>query len=773
MLNTVKKVHFIGIAGAGMRAIANVLLQKGYYISGSDVKQSAITERFSQQGARICIGQKPENLQDAELVVVSSAIHEDNVELQEAHIRHIPVIHRSDALLDIMSWGKGIAVAGAHGKTTTSSMLGQIFVEGGMDPTVVIGGEVDYLHANSVLGKGKYVIAEADESDGSFIKFNPYIAVVTNIDADHMDHYGSLDNVINAFKVFIQKLDPKEGMAVLCFDNEHIRNLAPSLNRRYISYGIENQADYTADHIHYEKGRLCFDVYHHDKKMGSMNLFVPGRHNVLNTLAAVAVADACGIPFEKIAEAMSHFHGAKRRFQTKGYVGDVWVVDDYGHHPAEINATLTAAKDIGTHRIVCVFQPHRYTRTQLLVDRFGGAFKNADLLIVTDIYSAGETPIPNVTGELIANKVIETTGQEVLYIPNKEDVVEYLRKFAQPKEMIITMGAGDIYRVGEQYIAESSGENTSTIDVKTKKIAVVVGGPSTEAAVSRNTGGAIAKALISKGYQVTVMELNPHMLAQQLLDEKIDIVFNALHGRYGEDGLIQGLCEMMGIPYTGSGVMASAVGMNKVMSKCAFQGAGIATAPFSYYFENQGLDTIAEDIAERFGFPVVIKSAGQGSSIGTVIVDLQTKVKSALVEAFKYGKSLIAESFINGDEFTVAVMDNMAFPVIQIVSSTGKYDYYSKYTPGVTKHLCPAPISEKLTKQMQDLAMKVFHLCHCNGVARVDFMTDAAGNPFVLEINTVPGMTSTSLVPDAARAMGISFEELCENILLEAAVGKF
>ncbi|MGE1063717.1 D-alanine--D-alanine ligase [Megasphaera paucivorans] len=311
------------------------------------------------------------------------------------------------------------------------------------------------------------------------------------------------------------------------------------------------------------------------------------------------------------------------------------------------------------------------------------------------------------------------------------------------------------------------------MDVKTKKIAVVVGGPSTEAAVSRNTGGAIAKALISKGYQVTVMELNPHMLAQQLIDEKIDIVFNALHGRYGEDGLIQGLCEMMGIPYTGSGVMASAVGMNKVMSKCAFQGAGIATAPFSYYFENQGLDTIAEDITKRFGFPVVIKSAGQGSSIGTVIVDAQTKVKSALVEAFKYGKSLIAESFIDGDEFTVAVMDNMVFPVIQIVSSTGKYDYYSKYTPGVTKHLCPAPISENLTKKMQDLAMQVFHLCHCNGVARVDFMTDAGENPFVLEINTVPGMTSTSLVPDAARAMGISFEELCENILLEAAVGKF
>lgn len=309
--------------------------------------------------------------------------------------------------------------------------------------------------------------------------------------------------------------------------------------------------------------------------------------------------------------------------------------------------------------------------------------------------------------------------------------------------------------------------------LKDKKIAVVVGGPSTEAEVSRRTGAAIAAALKEKGYQAELLELVPKTFADELKEKQIDIVFNALHGHYGEDGIMQGLCEMMGIPYTGPGVMASAVGMNKVMSKCAFQGAGIATAPFAYYFNTQSEASIAADIAQRFTLPVVIKSAGQGSSIGTVIVESAEEVKAALDEAFKYSNSIIVEAFIDGDEFTVAVMDDMAFPVIQIVSSTGKYDYYSKYEPGVAKHLCPAPISPELTKKMQDLALDVFHLCHCSGISRVDIMTDKAGNPFVLEINTVPGMTETSLVPDAARAAGIEFPDLCERILKEAAIGKF
>ena len=453
-LNKVRKVHFIGIAGAGMRAIANIFIEKGYIVSGSDLKRSAVTDKFIQQGARICIGQRAENLQDAEVVVVSSAIRDTNVEVVEARRRHIPVVHRSDALVHIMSWGKGISVAGAHGKTTTSSMLGQVFEESRMNPTLVIGGEVDYLHSNSILGSGEYVIAEADESDGTFLKQQPYIAVVTNIDADHMDHYGSMAHVVEAFREFIQKLDPKDGVAVLCAENANIRSLIPSLQRRCITYGIEQEADYQARNLHYIKGRLHFDVYRQGELLGEIVLNVPGRHNALNSLAAIAVSLHCGISFSQISSALSHFHGAKRRFQTKGVVNDVWVVDDYAHHPTEINATLTAARDMGTHRVVCLFQPHRYTRTKLLLHEYGKAFSKADLLIVTDVYSAGEDPIPGVSGKLIADEVRTMTGQDVLYIPHKEDVVAYLKKNARPLDLVITMGAGDIYKVGEAYLKE-------------------------------------------------------------------------------------------------------------------------------------------------------------------------------------------------------------------------------------------------------------------------------------------------------------------------------
>ena len=331
-------------------------------------------------------------------------------------------------------------------------------MESGTDPTLVIGGEVDYLHSNSVLGKGEYVIAEADESDGSFLKEHPYIAVITNIDADHMDYYGTLANVIHAFKEFINRLDPVEGLAVLCADDDRVRAILPEVERLYVTYGIEAEADYRAGNIGYEEGKLVFDVFYHEQFLGSLALNVPGNHNILNALATVAAARSCGIGFDEIAGALSHFHGAKRRFQTKGHVRDIWVVDDYAHHPTEINATLSAARSMGTHRVVCLFQPHRYTRTQLLADEFSRAFVCADKLILTDIYGAGEEPIPGVDGAFLTEKVKAATGQDVVYVATKDGLLNYLRENAKPRDLILTMGAGDIYKVGEAFVAAEESE---------------------------------------------------------------------------------------------------------------------------------------------------------------------------------------------------------------------------------------------------------------------------------------------------------------------------
>ena len=387
-----------------------------------------------------------------EVVVVSTAIHPDNPELVEAKKRQVPVIHRSDVLAYLMNKHKGVAVAGAHGKTTTSSMLSCITCEGGLDPTIVVGGIVNNLGSNAVNGKSDYVVAEADESDGSFLKFHPYLAVITNIENDHLDHYGSEENIQAAFAKFVEQIK-EDGKAILCYDNAKVRALGEKTGKTVISYGIDSKdADYRAENIEYGKNGTTYDILYKNEVIGKGQLIVPGRHNVLNSLGAIAAARELGIPLESILASLAHFSGAKRRFETKGKVGGVWVVDDYAHHPTEIAVTLKAARQTQPERLVCVFQPHRYTRTQLLLDQFAVAFKDCDELIITDIYAASEDPIPGVSGEMLAHKIAETTGQKVRYISGQDKIEETLEREVRPGDLVITMGAGDIYRLGEQLV---------------------------------------------------------------------------------------------------------------------------------------------------------------------------------------------------------------------------------------------------------------------------------------------------------------------------------
>lgn len=452
-LKTFQRLHFIGIGGMGMRALAEILIEKGMKISGSDSNATDYLQFLKKQGAHIYIGHEAAHIDGADGIVISSAISESNPELAAARKKGIPVYHRSDVLAAVFHWGKGIAVAGAHGKSTTSAMIGQVFRDAGTDSTIVLGGAVEYLHGNSCLGHGKYVIAEADESDGSFLKFDSSYAVVTNIEDDHLDHYGTVENIKNAFVEFISHIKDPSGAAILCTDSQGVRDILPRVHKPVITYGMNDQAEYQARNKRYNKNHMMFDVYHKDQFLGSISLQIPGSHNVRDALAAVVTGLVCGIPFRTIAVSLANFIGVKRRFETKAYIQNVWILDDYAHHPTEIEATLRAAREIGGHRIICAFQPHRYSRTQLLQKEFAAAFDDADKLFFTDIYAAGEAPIAGVDGHLIPSLVQKhLPGKDVTYIESPDDLAEALYRIARPGDMIFTMGAGSIFRVGEELI---------------------------------------------------------------------------------------------------------------------------------------------------------------------------------------------------------------------------------------------------------------------------------------------------------------------------------
>ena len=454
MLQGIRNIHFIGVGGAGMSALARILLDQGYQVSGSDQKMSDVAKQLAARGAKIFEGHDAANVKGADAVVVSTAIPENNVELAAAKAQGIRRLHRSDINAALLNAAKGIAVAGAHGKTTTTSMIGLILEHGGVDPTIVIGGQVDYLaDGNARLGRGEYLVSEADESDGSFLKLLPHIAVVTNVENDHMDHYGTMENIKKAFRQFLENTDEKTGTCVLCADNENLREISKNLPRRVVFYGTSEDADYRAVNIAPEGPGVAFDVEKDGETLVRVRLNIPGHHNVLNALGSVVAGTLCGVSPQKAAEALARFHGAKRRFETKGRAAGVWIVDDYAHHPTEIAATLRAARQTSPKRLVCAFQPHRYSRTQLLQKEFGGAFKDADLLILTDVYSAGEAPIAGVSGETIVDAVKAATGQKTTYVKTRADVAPYLETIVRDGDLVLTMGAGDIYRTGEELLA--------------------------------------------------------------------------------------------------------------------------------------------------------------------------------------------------------------------------------------------------------------------------------------------------------------------------------
>jgi UDP-N-acetylmuramate--alanine ligase len=455
MFRKYQHIHFVGIGGIGMSGIAEVLLTLGYRVSGSDLKESETTRRLRDLGGTVAVGHQAENVAGAHVVVVSSAVTPANVEVAAAREAGVPVIPRAEMLAELMRLKYGVAIAGAHGKTTTTSLVASVLAQGGLDPTVVIGGKVNALGAGARLGQGDFMVVEADESDGSFLKLSPTVVAVTNIDREHLDYYtGGMPEIQEAFATFVNKV-PFYGAAILCLDDPAVQELLPRVKKRAITYGFSGQADVRGRDVELAGAGSSFRVEAWGADIGTFRLSLPGRHNVLNALAAVAVGLELEIPVSDVREGLDRFAGVARRFQVKGSRAGVTVVDDYGHHPTEIRATLAAGRGVvgGGGRLFVIFQPHRYTRTRDLKEEFWTAFYDADRLIVADIYPAGEAPIPGVTALSLFEGIRAHGHKEAAYIPDREEIVAAVTREVRPGDWVLTLGAGDVWRVGEEILA--------------------------------------------------------------------------------------------------------------------------------------------------------------------------------------------------------------------------------------------------------------------------------------------------------------------------------
>ncbi|HHN64325.1 MAG TPA: UDP-N-acetylmuramate--L-alanine ligase [Nitrospirae bacterium] len=449
MFENYRIIHFVGIGGIGMSGIAEVLHNLGYEITGSDVKESANTRRLQSLGIRIMIGHRAENVDSAHVVVISSAIKDDNPEVIEARRRSIPVIPRAEMLAEIGRLKYSILVAGAHGKTTTTSLISSILTSAGLDPTVIIGGRLNATGSNARLGQGNFLVAEADESDGSFLKLSPTIAVATNIDREHMDYFKTMDSICAAFREFLDKV-PFYGLSVLCYENIYLRNIMNELSRRYITYGFSENADVRAVEIkRSESGGMSFHLIYRGEDLGDFNIPLLGNHNVLNALASIVVSRELYVPVETIKVSLEGFSGIQRRFEFKGYCNGAAVYDDYGHHPTEIKATLKAIRADGHRRLIAIFQPHRYTRTRDLFNEFTESFGDVDRLYVMDIYPAGEPPIKGVDARELST-AIRQKGVDVHYVSERDTLVSELKRVVNDDDIVITLGAGDVWKVAEE-----------------------------------------------------------------------------------------------------------------------------------------------------------------------------------------------------------------------------------------------------------------------------------------------------------------------------------
>lgn len=747
-----------------MGALAAIVLAKRNKVTGSDLRDNNITRRLIEEGAQVYKGHDPSYVEGADVVVVSTAIDKENPELLEAGRKRIPVIHRGELLSGLMQGHTGITVSGAHGKTTTSSMAAQMLVKAKLDPTVAIGGIIQGETSNARLGASEFFVSEADESDGSFLNLSPRYSIITNIDLEHLDFYHNWQGVLKAYSKFVAKTQ-EGGLVIANGDDERLVNILGSHNVEYTTFGFAEGNDIYAKDIIFDKFSSGFDCIVFGESIGRVRLKVPGKYNILNALACIRLGIALRIDKDIIFDSIANFNGAQRRFHLLGDIGEIKVIDDYAHHPTEIKAVIEAAKSCQPgSRLIVAFQPHRFSRFKSLWSEFTNCFDGCDHLLVTDVYPASEKPVNGITAQNFV-EYAKNIFKKPIECLKKEDLVDNLLRIAQPGDMVMMLGAGDITGIASNFV-DALKENSFLLE-KFGKVGVLMGGYSSEREISLKSGKAILKALRAEGCRavgVDIVDSDIDKIMDTILNAQIDTAFIALHGKLGEDGVIQALLEKLRIPYTGSGKRASSLAINKIHAQKRFEVSGLYVPSNRAVNKNhyEGIDNLIGWFSK---FPFVVKPATEGSSIGVTIAKDKAELEAALELAWSYSDEVLVEEFIEGREMTVGILDDRPLPVIEIIAQNKFFDFEAKYQKGKTRYVVPAVIPTYLSLRVQNVALRAHKALGCTGLSRVDFIVDSKGVPYVLEVNTVPGFTETSLLPRAADEAGINFNQLCLTIL--------
>ena len=785
-----EKCHFIGIGGIGMSGLARIMLGKNVQVSGSDLASNDVMDSLIHLGAKIYLNHSAKHVSSEMTVVYNTDIKQENPEFQAAVEMKCRMMHRSEFLQMLMQQQRSLAVAGTHGKTTTSSLLAWVLQHAGLNPSYAIGGLVPQLQGNAAHGVGDYFVAEACESDGSFLKYSPFGAIVTNIDFDHMDYYRNEATLIKAFQGFMSRVSSSEHL-FWCGDDQRLASIS---HQRGMSYGFGKKCTLRIDNFRQNGWTCTFDAEFKGKKYPQINVSLAGKHNALNALAVFGLAILLGVQEKDIREALQTFAGVGRRCEKKGEAHGILFFDDYGHHPTEIQATLRAIRQaVQERRIVVAYQPHRYTRAKECMGMYSEVFNEADEVFITEIYAAREEPIPGVSHESLIQE-IHQSRVSCRFAP-RGNIAETLSKFLRPHDVLVTLGAGDITKVCREVLSVLALRAPPKL-----KVGVIFGGASVEHEISLLSSKHICDSLNSDIYEIEHFGITrqgqwvsgPHTrktLEEILQTEKAlehqgiftheiletlqacDILFPVLHGNYGEDGTIQGFFDMLGKAYVGCDHRSSAVCMDKALTKRLMQLHHIRTSPFvsfSHYQWKMHSTEWLDKIKQCLIFPLFVKPIHLGSSVGVGKVETESDLTKAVETAFQFDTDILVENGLAGRELEFSVLGTdqvIAFPPGEIMTNGQVYDYEGKYgandLPTSPKAILPLGVIHEGI----EFAKKAYLAAGCKGMARVDTFLDQNNQFWLNEINPIPGFTKISLYPQMCAVNGLGAQDLMDRLI--------